>query len=135
MNSNNNQTNKNNTISPITITRNKNDNTPDQDWTVKNSANSKRNHSSSSASEPPSPSTNKQIDKNPKKKFLLPKIDINYWVKMKIKITMQLRPQTQPPQLLNKLMKSHQSNHRLQFLWKVSRIFLNFAKSLSKLLE
>ncbi|KAL4096527.1 hypothetical protein QTP88_021466 [Uroleucon formosanum] len=74
MNSNNNQTNKNNknnTISPITIARNKNDNTPDQGWTVKNSANNKRNHSTSSASEPPSPSTNKQIDKNPKKKIFV----------------------------------------------------------------
>ncbi|XP_025405990.1 uncharacterized protein LOC112680181 isoform X2 [Sipha flava] len=39
-------------------------------WSVKNSTNNKRNHSSSSASNLPSPSTNKQTDQKGKKKFL-----------------------------------------------------------------
>lgn len=74
MNSNYNQNNKNNknhTISPITIARNKNDITADQGWTVKNSTNNKRNHSSSSASDPPSPSTNNQTDQKGKKKIFI----------------------------------------------------------------
>lgn len=74
MNSNNNQNiknNKNNSIPPITISRKKNDITPDQGWTVKNSANNKRNHSSSSASDPPSPSMIKETAQKGKKKIFV----------------------------------------------------------------
>jgi hypothetical protein len=71
---NNKQNSKNNPITPITISRNKNNITSDQGWTVMNSANidtNKRNHSSSFASEPPSTPTTKQVDQKIKKKIFV----------------------------------------------------------------